>query len=75
MRFKYNITIVDLMRGKVKMFNSERGFGFITGDDGKDVYVHSTAIQGGASLAVGDTVEYEVEAGERGPRAKNVRKV
>ncbi len=57
------------------MFNSARGFGFITGDDGKDVYVHSTAIEGGATLAVGDTVEYEVESGERGPRAKNVKKV
>ncbi len=57
------------------MFNSARGFGFITGDDGKDVYVHSTAIVDGASLAVGDAVEYEVEAGERGPKAKNVKKV
>ncbi len=57
------------------MFNAMRGFGFITGDDGKDVYVHSSAIEGGATLAVGDTVEYEVESGERGPRAKNVKKV
>ena len=63
------------MRGKVKMFNSERGFGFITGEDGKDVYVHSTSVQDGAELAVGDSVEYEVEAGDRGPRAKNVKKV
>lgn len=63
------------MRGRVKMFNAMRGFGFITGDDGKDVYVHSSAIEGGATLAVGDTVEYEVESGERGPRAKNVKKV
>ncbi|MGC8676288.1 MAG: cold-shock protein [Candidatus Micrarchaeia archaeon] len=63
------------MKGKVKMFNSARGFGFITGEDGKDVYVHSTAIQGGATLAVGDSVEYEVEEGERGPRAKNVKKL
>ena len=57
------------------MFNAQRGFGFITGDDGKDVYVHSSAIVGGAVLAVGDTVEYEVEQGERGPRAKNVKKL
>lgn len=63
------------MKGKVKMFNSARGFGFITGEDGKDVYVHTTAIQDEATLAVGDSVEYEVEEGERGPRAKNVRKV
>jgi cold shock protein len=65
----------DLMKGKVKMFNAARGFGFITGDDGKDVYVHTSAIEGGAALAVGDSVEYEVESGERGPRAKNVKKL
>jgi len=63
------------MKGKVKMFNAARGFGFITGDDGQDVYVHTSAIEGGAALAVGDVVEYEVEAGERGPRAKGVKKV
>jgi len=63
------------MKGKVKMFNSERGFGFITGEDGKDVYVHSSAVQGGASLSMGDSVEYEVEMNERGPRAKNVKKI
>ncbi len=63
------------MNGKVKMFNAARGFGFITGDDGKDVYVHTTAIEGGVALAVGDAVEYEVESGERGLRAKNVKKV
>ena len=63
------------MKGKVKMFNSERGFGFITGEDGKDTYVHKTAVEGGVTLAVGDSVEYEVEAGDRGPRAKNVRKI
>lgn len=63
------------MKGKVKMFNTERGFGFVTGEDGKDVYVHSTAITGGAVLSVGDAVEYDVEAGERGPRAKNLKKL
>lgn len=57
------------------MFNSARGFGFITGDDGKDVYVHTSAVQGGVALAVGDVVEYDVETGDRGLRAKNVRKV
>ena len=63
------------MKGKVKMFNTERGFGFITGDDGKDVYVHTSSIEGGAALAVGTEVEYEVESGERGLRAKNVKKI
>ncbi len=63
------------MKGKVKMFNTQRGFGFITGDDGKDVYVHTTAIEGGAMLNVGDNVEYEVETSDRGLRAKNCKKV
>jgi CspA family cold shock protein len=63
------------MKGKVKMFNTARGFGFITGDDGKDVYVHTSAIEGGEALSIGDVVEYDVESGERGPRAKNVRRV
>lgn len=63
------------MKGKVKMFNTERGFGFITGDDGKDVYVHTSSIEGGAALAVGTAVEYDVESGERGLRAKNVKKI
>ncbi len=63
------------MKGKVKMFNTERGFGFLTGEDAKDVYVHSSAIEGGVALAPGDAVEYEVEASERGPRAKNVKKL
>lgn len=63
------------MKGKVKMFNSQKNFGFITGDDGQDVYVHATSVEGGVALAVGDSVEYEVESGERGPRAKNVKKL
>ncbi len=62
------------MKGKVKMFNPERGFGFITGEDGKDTYFHKSSVEGGATLTVGDAVEYEVEAGDRGPRAKNVKK-
>ena len=65
----------DLMKGKVKMFNVERGFGFITGDDGNDVYVHTSKIEGGMALSPGDSVEYEVEVGERGSRAKNVKKI
>lgn len=63
------------MKGKIKMFNSERGFGFITGEDGKDIYVHKTAVTNGETLSVGDSVEYEVEQGERGPKAKNVKKL
>ncbi len=63
------------MKGKVKMFNAARGFGFITGEDGKDAYVHTSEVEGGVALAMGDSVEYEVEQGERGLRAKKVKKV
>jgi CspA family cold shock protein len=63
------------MKGRVKMFNAARGFGFITGEDGKDVYCPITAVEGGAALAVGDNVEYEVVESPRGPNAANVKKV
>lgn len=63
------------MTGTVKWFNSEKGFGFITSDDGEDVFVHFSAInaQGFKSLEEGQKVEFDVESGQRGPQATNVR--
>jgi len=60
--------------GKVKWFNSEKGFGFITNDEGKDIFVHFSAIQadGFKTLEDGQTVDYEVVETDRGPQAKNV---
>ena len=66
------------MRGKVKRFDSVKGWGFIVPDvEGKDVFVHHTAInmKGFRSLAVGDVVEYDVVPSAKGPQAGNVRKV
>ncbi|MEM0202326.1 MAG: cold shock domain-containing protein [Candidatus Micrarchaeaceae archaeon] len=63
------------MKGKVKMFNAARGFGFITEDDGKDVYVNVSSIEGGKALEVGDNVEFEVVQGDKGPAARNVKKI
>lgn len=65
-------------RGTVKFFNAQKGYGFITPDDGgKDVFCHHTAIQmdGYRSLNEGDHVEYEVVDGQKGPAAANVSKI
>jgi CspA family cold shock protein len=62
----------------VKWFSAEKGYGFITPDDGtKDVFVHHSAIQadGFRTLNEGDKVEYDVAQGQKGPQAINVRKI
>jgi CspA family cold shock protein len=62
--------------GKVKWFNESKGFGFITGENGDDLFVHYSSIQGNGfkSLAEGDSVSYETEKGPKGPKAINVLK-
>jgi len=60
------------MKGTVKWYNSMKGFGFIQGEDGKDVFVHSSALPAGATINENAPVEFDVEAAERGPRATNV---
>jgi len=62
------------MKGTVKFFNRSKGFGFITGEDGADYYVHQTGINDDAVLNQGDSVAFDVEKGERGPKAVNVSK-
>ena len=63
-----------MQKGKVKFFNTEKGFGFITpeGGAGKDVFVHANDL-GGTSIQEGSMVEFEVVQGKKGPQASNVR--
>ena len=66
-----------MLQGTVKWFNESKGFGFIEQEEGKDIFVHYSAIQGEGfkTLNEGDKVEFEVVDGPKGPAAANVNKV
>ena len=66
-----------MAKGKVKWFSNQKGYGFITPENGKDVFVHHTAITGDGykTLAEGQEVEFEIENGPKGEQAKNVVKL
>ena len=66
-----------MAQGTVKWFNESKGFGFITAEDGADVFVHHTSIQGSGfkTLAEGDKVSFDIEQGPKGLKAINVVKL
>ena len=66
-----------MAQGTVKWFNESKGYGFITADEGKDVFVHYSAILGDGfkTLAEGQKVSFEIVNGEKGPQAANVAKL
>jgi len=66
-----------LAQGTVKWFNAEKGYGFIAQDEGGDVFVHYSGIEGTGyrALTEGDLVQFEVVPGPKGPQAKSVRKL
>jgi len=77
----YHVLIIVLggttMKGTVKWFNAKKGFGFISDESGNDVFVHFSALQmdGFKVLEEGESVEFDVVEGEKGPQAANVVKL
>jgi CspA family cold shock protein len=72
-----NKEVSHMVKGTVKWFNETKGFGFITREDGGDVFAHYSAIAGDGfkSLSEGDAVSFDVVDGEKGPRASNIVKL
>ena len=63
-----------MAKGTVKWFSESKGFGFVTSEDGSDVFVHYSSIQGNGfkTIAEGDNVSFDVEEGQKGPKAVNL---
>ena len=63
------------MKGKIKWYNARKGYGFILGEDDKEIFVHRSSIPTGTYLKEDDPVEYEIEESDRGPKAVNIKKI
>jgi CspA family cold shock protein len=63
------------LKGTVKWYSGRKGYGFIQGEDGKDVFVHRSALPIGTILNEGDQVEFSVEESDRGPKAVRIRRL
>ena len=68
----YGVRVGNMAQGTVKWFNKKKGFGFIEQEDGEDLFVHYTQVEG--EIQDGDSVEFEVGEGPKGPNAINVSK-
>jgi CspA family cold shock protein len=63
------------MKGKIKWYNYRKGYGFITTEEGNEVFIHQTAVPQGVQLNEEDEVEFEIEDTDRGKQAKNLKKL
>jgi CspA family cold shock protein len=77
MEYNLNIRRYLMNKGTVKWFNAEKGFGFITTESGKDIFVHFSAIQGDGfkSLDEGQNVSFDITQGNKGDQATNVNRI
>ena len=62
------------MQGKIKWYNPKKGYGFVESEDGKDIFIHKSSVPNGVFLEEGDSIEYEIEETDKGPKAVNIKK-
>lgn len=67
--------VIKMTNGVVKFFNNVKRFGFISGEDGKEYFVHETGLKEGTMIKEGDKVSFKVVEGDKGPKAEEVEKV